>query len=100
TAVVSNTWPDLRRRMTEGGLLDVADHVVLSCEVGCAKPDPRIYEIALRRTGTEPDRTLFVDDVVENVEAARALGMVGHVHRDTVDTLGRIDVFLAERGGA
>ncbi|MEV5978283.1 HAD-IA family hydrolase [Streptomyces sp. NPDC052114] len=98
TALVSNTWPDLRRRMTEGRLLDVADHLVLSCEVGCAKPDPRIYGIALRRTATEPGRTLFVDDVTENVEAARALGIAGHVHRETADTLGRIEAFL--RGGA
>ncbi|MEU7584029.1 HAD family phosphatase [Streptomyces sp. NPDC041068] len=94
TAVVSNTWPSLRTRMTEARLLDIADHLVLSCEVGCAKPDLRIYEIALRRTGTEPERTLFVDDTAENVEAARMLGMAGHVHTGVEDTLGRIDAFL------
>ncbi|MFK4070614.1 HAD family hydrolase [Streptomyces sp. NPDC029674] len=100
TAVVSNTWPGLRARMTAAGLLDIADHLVLSCEVGCAKPDPRIYEIALRRTGAEPARTLFIDDVAENVEAARSLGMAGHVHTvhtGTPATLRRIDEFLAVR---
>ncbi|MEV8019702.1 HAD family phosphatase [Streptomyces sp. NPDC086554] len=95
TAVVSNTWPGLRERMTDGGLVDIADELVLSCEVGCAKPDPRIYEIALGRLGAEPEGSLFIDDMPANVTAARALGMAGHVHTDTASTLDRIEEFIA-----
>ncbi|MFI8879182.1 HAD family hydrolase [Streptomyces sp. NPDC055243] len=97
TAVVSNTWPGLRTRMADGGLLDIADHIVLSCEVGCAKPDRRIYEIALRPLGIEPAAALFVDDTPGNVEAAQALGMAGHVHTGTAETLARIEEFTARR---
>jgi putative hydrolase of the HAD superfamily len=39
-----------------------ADSVVLSCEVGCAKPDPRIYATALRGVGADPADALFIDD--------------------------------------
>ncbi|MGW7088554.1 HAD family hydrolase [Streptomyces sp. NPDC054871] len=95
TAVVSNTWPGLRERMSAGGLLDVADHLVLSCEAGCAKPDRRIYEIALRLTAVEPAQALFIDDTPGNVAAARALGMAGHVHTGTAETLARIEEFTA-----
>ncbi|MEV0321733.1 HAD family phosphatase [Streptomyces sp. NPDC050658] len=95
TAVVSNTWPGLRERMTRGGLTDIADHLVLSCEVGCAKPGRRIYEIALGRLGAEPERALFIDDVPANVSAARALGLAGHVHTETASTLARIGKFVA-----
>ena len=95
TAVVSNTWPGLRTRMSDGGLVDIADDLVLSCEVGCAKPDRRIYEIAHRRLGTEPARALFIDDTPVNVTAARALGMAGHVHTDRAQTLARIEEFVA-----
>lgn len=36
------------------GMLDIADEIVLSCEAGYAKPDPRIYLTALDRLGAEP----------------------------------------------
>jgi putative hydrolase of the HAD superfamily len=48
-AVVSNAWPHLRARLAEQHLDEVADTVVLSCEVGYAKPDPRIYRLVLDR---------------------------------------------------
>jgi putative hydrolase of the HAD superfamily len=45
TAAVTNAWPYLRARLRQDGLADLFDEVVLSCEVGCAKPDPRIYRL-------------------------------------------------------
>lgn len=49
--------------------------VVISGEVGVAKPDPAIYRIAIERLALEPARTLFVDDVPANVAAARSAGI-------------------------
>ena len=40
-----------------------------------AKPDPAIYRYVLKKLGTRPGETLFLDDKLVNVEAARALGM-------------------------
>ncbi|MFD9907283.1 HAD-IA family hydrolase [Streptomyces sp. NPDC059063] len=94
TAIVSNTWPRLRTRMARAGLLDVVDHLVLSCEVGCAKPDARIFELALRGVGADPAQALFIDDTPGHVDAARALGLAGHVHTRAKDTLTRIEEFL------
>jgi putative hydrolase of the HAD superfamily len=63
------------------GLTDLADHVVSSAQVGVAKPDREIYEIAACRAGTAARQCLFVDDRLENVEAAITLGMTGvHYH--------------------
>lgn len=67
------------------GLTDLADAVVNSSRVGCAKPDRRIYEIAAERAGVPAQRCLFVDDREENVEAARALGMTGLLYREPED---------------
>jgi putative hydrolase of the HAD superfamily len=97
-AIVSNAWPDIRAGMTDAGVLDLAHTVVLSCEVGHAKPDPRIYAIALERTGTDPADALFIDDTPGHVDAACALGMTGHVHTDTGETLVRIETFVHSRG--
>ncbi len=50
-----------------------------SCRIGHAKPDPDAYRWCLDALGTEPDRVLFVDDRPENVRAAEAIGLAGHL---------------------
>ena len=94
TAIVSNAWPSTRHRMARAGLLDIADEIVLSCEVGYAKPDPRIYRTALRRLAAGPGDALVIDDTPGHVAAAEALGMTGHVHTGTASTMARIADFL------
>ena len=51
------------------------DVVVCSADVGCQKPEREIYQAALRRLEVPVDRVLYVDDVVEFVEVAAAMGM-------------------------
>ncbi|HXS76828.1 MAG TPA: HAD-IA family hydrolase [Terracidiphilus sp.] len=46
-----------------------------SCYMGIRKPDPRIYLRALGIVGDKPERSLFIDDRLENVAAAAAVGM-------------------------
>jgi len=48
--------------------------VVISSFVGVCKPDPRIFELALRRFGVAAEDCLFIDDVAANVAGARAAG--------------------------
>jgi putative hydrolase of the HAD superfamily len=49
--------------------------MIISAEVGIAKPDARIYQIAVDRLGVLPGEALFVDDVIENIQSARAFGL-------------------------
>ena len=51
--------------------------IVISGEVGVAKPDARIFEALIERHGVEPSRTVFVDDSEANVVAAEELGFIG-----------------------
>jgi len=53
----------------------IFDDYVLSYEVGAMKPDSRIYEEALRRTGFKPEECLFIDDMEENIKGAQKLGI-------------------------
>jgi putative hydrolase of the HAD superfamily len=75
TAVVSNcdhtTGPVVERL----GLDAESDAVILSFEVGAAKPDPTIYRAALERLEVEPGETAFVDDQVGYCDGAAELGM-------------------------
>ncbi|HXA60262.1 MAG TPA: HAD family phosphatase [Streptosporangiaceae bacterium] len=50
-----------------------------SCRIGHAKPEPGTYRWCHRVLGLEPDRILFVDDREENIQAAEATGMHGHL---------------------
>ncbi|MFJ8822335.1 HAD family hydrolase [Streptomyces sp. NPDC102467] len=83
--LVTNATLELERDLAAMGLTDLADHVVSSALVGVAKPDREIYEIAVERAGVAAHRCLFVDDRLENVEAAVALGMTGVHYRERAD---------------
>jgi epoxide hydrolase-like predicted phosphatase len=76
TGMLSNAWSKDGRAMAQDlGVEDCFDVFVTSAEVGVMKPDARIYHIALDRLGVAPAEAIFVDDFIENVEAARRLGM-------------------------
>ncbi len=83
--LVTNATLELERDLESMGLTDLADHIVSSARVGVAKPDREIYEIAAERAGVAAHRCLFVDDRLENVEAAIMLGMTGLHYREPAD---------------
>lgn len=84
TAILSNdpggSGPGARalRRLGSGRMVD---EVVLSGDIGVAKPDPSSYLLVAQRLALEPSQCVFVDDLVVNVRGAAAVGMVG-VHHD------------------
>lgn len=49
---------------------------IYSYEVGLMKPDPAIFQLAIKRLGVDPSSTLYIDDMPENVEAALAAGFL------------------------
>jgi 2-haloacid dehalogenase len=48
---------------------------VVSGEVGMAKPDPRIFQLAIERCALDPQRTVYIDDNRANVDAALGAGL-------------------------
>ncbi len=51
------------------------DSCIISAEVGVNKPDPQIYEIALKQSNSKAQKSLFIDDLEENLKPAQQLGM-------------------------
>ena len=49
---------------------------IFSYRAGVMKPDPRIFQIAASQFGVPPERTIYLDDILENVEAAKACGFL------------------------
>jgi 2-haloacid dehalogenase len=76
------TWPMACERFP---FLASLDGVLVSSEVGITKPDPDIFHALCARFGLTPSESVFVDDVTENVDAARSLGFHGVVFTSADD---------------
>jgi putative hydrolase of the HAD superfamily len=75
-AVVSNWDVSLHDVLERTGLRPLVDAVVISAELGVAKPDPAIFRAALDRLGAAPDGAVHVGDSLEHdVAGARAAGL-------------------------
>ena len=84
--MLSNGVRDILERIrADHDLSSLFDAVVISYEVGLAKPEPEIYRLTMSQLGVSPADALFVDDRAENVAMALELGMralqfTGDVH--------------------
>lgn len=74
-ALVSNCGFSTRTMLAAKGLLDLADVVILSCEVGIAKPDPGIYLFALQQLGVLSADAVFLDDRPDYCGGAESVGI-------------------------
>ena len=72
------------------------DACVTSCGAGAIKPEPAIYEAALREIGCEPGDCFYTDDIPKYVTAGRQHGLMAEVFTDVPALLGH----LGERGVA
>ncbi len=75
-AAITNT-SDLHYRywLENYPVLGLFEAIFASHELGLCKPDPEIYRLALGKLRVKPEETVFVDDMEENVTAARELGI-------------------------
>ena len=61
--VVTNGFIEVQyEKFDKSGLRDCFSHIVLSEEVGCQKPNPRIYEEALRMNGVSAEEAVMIGD--------------------------------------
>jgi putative hydrolase of the HAD superfamily len=72
TNMPPGTMAHLRERFE---FWDCFDGIVASGEVNMIKPQPEIFEYLLNRYGLQAEDTVFIDDHVPNIDAARALGL-------------------------
>lgn len=76
TALLSNAWDDLRPLLIDLWKIDgIFDHIFISGELKLAKPDPKIYQHVISELQQDPAEMIFVDDFIENIEAARTEGL-------------------------
>jgi putative hydrolase of the HAD superfamily len=74
-ALVSNCADTTRGLLEDLGVISLVDAVVLSCEVGSAKPSPEIYVTALADLGVAAADAVFIDDQPTYCVGAEAVGV-------------------------
>jgi HAD superfamily hydrolase (TIGR01509 family) len=74
-ALISNCGENARHLLDQLGLAEFVDAVVLSCEVGCVKPSPKIYLAALDRLDAAPESTILIDDHPDYCAGAARTGI-------------------------
>ena len=73
--IISDTWPSIVPQLEYIGASPYLSFCTFSCFVGVFKPDKRIYLDALNKCGVPAEETVFIDDVVRNLDGAAALGV-------------------------
>lgn len=79
--IISNAWKNLPELLERWEIADAFDVVVGSADEGVMKPDARIYQLALARTGAQANECVFIDDFPHNIEGAQAAGIKGILFR-------------------
>ena len=62
-------------KLERGGIGHVWDSIIASQEVGVQKPDPKIYQLALKQLGLQPRQAIFVGHKTAELEGARKAGL-------------------------
>ena len=95
TAILSNSFVGAREREQHAhGFDELCDVIVYSHEVGCLKPDARIYHLACDLLQVAPEEAVLVDDVQANVDGAKAVGMLGIRFADNAQAIADLEAHL------
>lgn len=89
-------WVDkaMRTAAPEQDISQYFDHVFYSHEIGHRKPENGAWQIIIEQEGIDPQKTLFIDDKEENIEAADALGFNVLLWNPSNDIRSVVDILL------
>ncbi len=74
-AILSNMTFDALAYLRHADWMKHFETRVFSCEEKVSKPNEKIYEILLSRLSVPPEKVLFIDDSIDNIAAARRIGI-------------------------
>lgn len=73
--IISDTWPSIVPVLERFGILPYFDAITYSFQLGCFKPNPRMFQDALSKIGLPAQECVFIDDVARNLEGAAKVGI-------------------------
>lgn len=79
TYILSNAPHEIPEYLTNKDLNKYFDGQIISAQEKVSKPEEKIYKILLNRFSLVPEESLFLDDKIENIEAAKKCNINGYV---------------------
>ncbi len=77
---ISSNW--IRDTLLTSEEQQLFDDMVMSFEVGLAKPSVEIFELAVNRLRVRPEDCVFIDDIEANCQVAQSLGIQSIIYKD------------------
>jgi epoxide hydrolase-like predicted phosphatase len=99
TATLSNDWPGAREENNRWFKLDEVlqvDVMLYSAEEGLQKPEADFYRLVCERLGVQPYEAVFVDNLEQCVEGARAIGMQAILFQNTAQAIADVQACLLQ----
>jgi putative hydrolase of the HAD superfamily len=92
-------WLDEYLHDAHGSSLDtfksIFQHCFLSYQIRMRKPESEVFQYVLEQAGIKPEETLFVDDRLDNIQAARGLGYQTYQHRPDLEIARELEKILS-----
>ncbi len=85
--MISNIGADWYERLVPEDVRLLFDQTILSGEVGMVKPYPEIFELACFKFNMKPSEMIFIDDILDNCEGARAVGIQSIHYKNTAQVV-------------
>ena len=93
-AVLSDQWYLSKEALMPSKLYKRFDEVVVSCDVGVRKPNPKIYKLILKKLKLPAKQTLFIDNQEWNNNPAKKLGMKTILYKNNKQLFKEFDRIL------
>jgi len=86
-SILSDQWHLSKRELIKEKYMKKFDTVVVSCDVGLRKPNPKIYRLLLKKMKLKPGEVVFIDNREWNLVPARKIGMKVVLFKDNKQTI-------------
>lgn len=92
--MLSNIGAKWYQQLVPEDVRELFDVTVLSHEIGMVKPYPEIFEYIIGQLGMQPNEVLFIDDILDNCEGARAVGIVAIHYTNFADLKQNLQLYI------
>ncbi len=92
--VLTDQWHFSQEALMPKSLYRKFDEVVISCEVGMRKPNPKMYKLILKRLKISAKQVLFIDNQEWNIKPAKKLGMKTILYKNNKQLFKELDRIL------
>lgn len=93
--IISNLGHLAKEVLVENKNMKHFNKKIISCDIGSSKPNKKIFQVALKKSSTNHDEMIFIDNSQDNVKTAKKLGIKSILfknNRRTRDDLKKLGV--------